>query len=101
MEAVQVYKTEDGKMFDTAEEAASHENSVAAKAKEESFRAALMSAGYSSKEAASMYVRGARLADMHAKGSALPAPSKRTSRPALPSNVEVTGAAPGKETDHA
>ncbi len=81
MEAVQVYKTEDGKMFDTAEEAASHENSVVAKAKEESFRAALMSAGYS-KEAASMYVRGARLADMHAKGSALPAPSKRTSRPA-------------------
>lgn len=41
MEAVQVYKTEDGKMFDTAEEAASHEDSVAAKAKEESFRAAL------------------------------------------------------------
>jgi hypothetical protein len=76
MESVQMFKTSDGKLFDSKESATSHEAGIQAQTEMKTYQAALVAAGFSKEQAGGM-VRGAKLFTVWSNGGAIPTPKKR------------------------
>lgn len=79
MDAVQMFKTSDGNLFASAEEAQAHEAKIAGKADRDAFVAALKAAGYSP-ELAGMYARGADIYTSWKASSTVATARKRTKK---------------------
>ena len=79
MESVQMFKTSDGKLFDSKEAAASHEAGIQAQSEMKAYLAVLIAAGFSKEQAGGM-VRGAKLVTVWSNGGAIPSPKKRAAK---------------------
>lgn len=90
MESVQMFKTSDGKVFETEAEARAHQIEVDAKESRAKFVGALVAAGYDKGQAAS-YARGASLFSVWLQGSEIPAPMRKKLAVPDPRQLNIEG----------